>query len=68
MRWPVAPPADDSAAAVRDRVAASFARQGLMEHLGARLTSVEPGEVRIELPHGPRVTQLHGYFPWRPVR
>ena len=59
MRWPVAPPADD---AVRDRIEASFGRQGLMEHLGARLTSVSPGEVRIELPHGPHVTQQHGFF------
>lgn len=33
-----------------------------MQHLGARLVSVEPGEVRIDLPHGPHVTQQHGYF------
>lgn len=45
-----------------DRVAASFARQGLMAHLGARLVTVAPGEVRIDLPHGPHVTQQLGYF------
>ena len=44
------------------RIAASFDRQGLMRHLGARLTVVRPGEVRIELPIRPEVTQQHGYF------
>ena len=28
---------------VRERIAASFERQGLMRHLGARLTHVPPG-------------------------
>ncbi|MEV4138416.1 PaaI family thioesterase [Dactylosporangium sp. NPDC049742] len=47
---------------VRDRVTASFARQGLMRHLGARLTLVEPGRVHIELAARPEVTQQHGYI------
>jgi uncharacterized protein (TIGR00369 family) len=43
------------------RVARSFARQGLMETLGARLLAVRPGEVEIELPLSPRVSQQHGF-------
>ncbi|TKK83506.1 PaaI family thioesterase [Kribbella jiaozuonensis] len=33
-----------------------------MEHLGARISYVGAGEVRIELPSRPEVTQQHGYF------
>ncbi|GGK00909.1 thioesterase [Pilimelia anulata] len=54
------PPPPD--AAVRDRIGASFARQGLMRHLGARLTHVGPGCVRIALANRPEVTQQHGYI------
>ncbi|MFE6720445.1 PaaI family thioesterase [Streptomyces albidoflavus] len=46
---------------VRDRVRASFGRQGLMAHLGARLTHVGPGRVHIVLPARPEVGQQHGY-------
>src|SRR5689334_4761283 len=47
---------------VQARVRASFDRQGLMEHLGAKLTRICPGCVHIELPRRPEVTQQHGYF------
>ncbi|AXB42336.1 PaaI family thioesterase [Amycolatopsis albispora] len=47
---------------VRARVQASFDRQGLMTHLGARLTGIEEGTVRITLPARPEVTQQNGYF------
>jgi uncharacterized protein (TIGR00369 family) len=47
---------------VRARVEDSFARQGLMRHLGARLTRVAPGRVHIELAGRPEVTQQHGYI------
>lgn len=47
---------------VRARVRASFDNQGLMAHLGARLTRIAPGCVHIELPSRPEVTQQHGYF------
>ncbi|QFU89346.1 PaaI family thioesterase [Amycolatopsis sp. YIM 10] len=47
---------------VRARVQASFDRQGLMAHLGARLSRIEPGVVHITLPARPEVTQQHGYF------
>jgi uncharacterized protein (TIGR00369 family) len=54
----LAPADPDFAARVRD----SFARQGIMRLLGAELTHVEPGLVRIELPYRPELTQQHGYF------
>ncbi|GAB2805284.1 PaaI family thioesterase [Streptomyces daliensis] len=44
------------------RIRGSFGRQGLMRHLGARITRVEPGCVHIVLPNRPEVTQQHGYF------
>ncbi|MFD9006257.1 PaaI family thioesterase [Streptomyces sp. NPDC059582] len=44
------------------RVRASFGSQGLMSHLGARLSHIAPGRVHIVLPSRPEVTQQHGYF------
>jgi uncharacterized protein (TIGR00369 family) len=44
------------------RIQASFDRQGLMRHLGARLAHIAPGRVVITLPSRPEVTQQHGYF------
>lgn len=46
----------------RETVQASFARQGLMRALGARLRRIEPGTVEIELPYSDAVTQQHGYY------
>ena len=43
------------------RVARSFARQGIMETLGATLVGVAPGAVEIALPIGPAVSQQHGF-------
>lgn len=48
----------DFAAKVRD----SFARQGIMAHLGARLEKVEPGLVEISLPFRRELSQQHLYF------
>jgi len=45
-----------------ERVQASFARQGLMATLGARLAHVAPGEVDVELAFDERLTQQHGYM------
>lgn len=39
----------------------SFVRQGLLRHLGARLVSVEPGEVRIDLPVTAQISQQRGF-------
>jgi uncharacterized protein (TIGR00369 family) len=44
------------------RVRESFARQELMSLLGASLAHVAPGEVDIELPFSPRLTQQHGFL------
>jgi uncharacterized protein (TIGR00369 family) len=44
------------------RVRASFARQKLMETIGATLTRVAPGVVEIELPFRQDLTQQHGYL------
>ena len=44
------------------RVRDSFARQGIMALIGARLTRVEPGLVEIEVPYRDDLTQQHGFF------
>jgi uncharacterized protein (TIGR00369 family) len=44
------------------RIEASFSRQGMMRHLGARLVRVEPGLCEIALPYSERVTQQQGGF------
>lgn len=43
------------------RIRAGFGRQGLMKTIGARLTKVAPGEVRIEIPFAEGLTQQHGF-------
>ena len=53
---------DDTHAALFARVEASFVRQGMMRHLGARLLRVEPGLCEIALPYSERVTQQQGGF------
>jgi uncharacterized protein (TIGR00369 family) len=47
---------------VRARIGDSFARQGFMGFLGARLALVAPGRVHVVLPRRPELTQQHGYF------
>jgi uncharacterized protein (TIGR00369 family) len=44
------------------RVRASFARQRVMETIGARLLRVAPGEVEIGLDFREDLTQQHGYL------
>jgi hypothetical protein len=48
----------DFARVVRD----SFARQGLMSTLGARIVALEPGLCVIEMDYAPGVSQQNGYF------
>ena len=48
--------------AVWVRVAASFERQGMMRHMGARLLRVAPGLCEIALPYSDKVTQQQGGF------
>mgnify|MGYP001355756506 CR=1 FL=1 len=40
----------------------SFAKQGLMATLGARLSLVEPGQVEIEVPFDEKLSQQQGLF------
>lgn len=44
------------------RVADSFARQAALATMGARLVSVEPGKVIMEMAHDDRFTQQHGFI------
>jgi len=44
------------------RTRASFAKQGIMAHLGATLEGVAPGRVEIALPYRPELSQQHGFF------
>ena len=47
---------------VQERIRTSFDRQGLMRHLGARLSHIGHGRVHITLPSRPEITQQHGYI------
>ena len=44
------------------RVRASFDRQAAMATFGAKLARIAPGEVVIELPFRPELTQQHGFL------
>ena len=44
------------------RVRKSFASQGIMDHIGASMTLIEPGYCEIHLPYRPELTQQHGYI------
>ena len=59
MDTPAAPTAPT---ALFRRIEASFLRQGLMQHLGARLLRVEPGLCEVALPYSEHVTQQQGGF------
>jgi uncharacterized protein (TIGR00369 family) len=51
-----------SPAELFQRVEASFVRQGLMKHWGARLLRVEHGLCEVALPYSDRITQQQGGF------
>ena len=44
------------------RVRESFARQGFMNYLGAKITNIRPGTVEIEVSNSNNLTQQHGFF------
>ncbi len=44
------------------RVRASFARQGAMRLIGARLLKLQPGRCTIDVEHRSDLTQQHGYI------
>jgi uncharacterized protein (TIGR00369 family) len=45
-----------------ERVTASFAKQGAMKTIGARLARVQSGEVEIRLPMSAAISQQHGFL------
>ncbi len=47
---------------IEARIRDSFARQGLMAHLGAAIKDVSTGQVTITLPFRRELSQQHGYF------
>ena len=47
---------------LHQRIHDSFMRQGMMQHLGARLVSVKLGMVELSLPFSERVTQQQGGY------
>jgi len=58
-------PAGDNSSMNTDierRIRDSFARQSAMTLIGAALTGIAPGEVTIELPFRPDLTQQHGFL------
>jgi uncharacterized protein (TIGR00369 family) len=50
-----------SPAEIAARIEASFAKQAFMTTLGARLLRVGAGEVEIEMPVAPHLSQQHGF-------
>ena len=46
----------------RERIRASFGRQGAMTLIGAELTRIHHGTVEIELSNRPELTQQHGFL------
>ena len=46
---------------MQNRITTSFAAQGLMETLGAKIVLVQDGEVHIALPFSKHLSQQHGY-------
>ena len=44
------------------RIRESFARQGLMKHLGASLAELGPGHAAIQVPFRAELTQQHNFF------
>jgi uncharacterized protein (TIGR00369 family) len=53
---------EPAAPEIQARIRASFERQSLMRHLGARIGHVGPGCVHIVLPSRPEMTEQHGYI------
>ena len=47
---------------IEKRIRDSFARQAAMATIGASITRIEMGEVTIELPFRPDLTQQHGFL------
>lgn len=46
----------------KEKVEASFNRQGFMAYIGAILKEIRPGYCEIHLPYMPSLSQQHGFF------
>jgi len=46
----------------QQRVRESFHRQQVMNTIGAAILSIQPGELEIEFPYRPQLTQQHGFI------
>lgn len=46
----------------RQEILASFARQGFLTGMGARVLALRAGRCALEMPFGSAVTQQHGFF------
>jgi len=44
------------------RIHKSFSEQGIMSHIGATLTHLEPGLCEISVPYQDHLSQQHGFF------
>lgn len=55
---PLTPPDPD----FERRARASFARQGIMGHIGAVMAAIGPGSCEIRLTYGEHLSQQHGFF------
>lgn len=53
---------DHASSSTIARIRDSFARQGLMQHLGATLTQIESGTVTVRLASRAELSQQHGYI------
>lgn len=53
---------DDLPEDLQTHVRDSFARQGLMGHLGAEMTQIRHGFCQLRAGYGPELTQQHGFF------
>ncbi len=46
----------------KERVMESFSRQGVMRTVNASIVDIGPGQVELEFPHHPSLTQQHGFI------
>jgi uncharacterized protein (TIGR00369 family) len=46
----------------RERMDASFRRQGFLQLMGVRMVELQPGRCVMEVPFGDQLSQQHGYF------
>lgn len=53
---------EPSDAGYRDKVVESFNKQGVMKSVNASILNIQPGEVELQFPYQPGLTQQHGFI------